>query len=376
MNILIQLSHPAHFHLYKNVARNLMARGHQVFILIKTKDILEDLLKEAGLPYYNILRVAHRKSKLGILWDMLVRDWRIMRFCRKNNIDLLTGSTPEVAQVAWLLRRKAINAGEDDAAIVPAFRKIAGPFIQTLLSPDSCDNGSMEPKTIHYPGFQKLAYLHPKTLTPNKQVVEGYNINPDRPYFIFRFASLKAHHDAGVQGITTEVAQHLIDLLAPHGRILITSERELEPQFEQYRMHINPLDIHHLMAFATLYIGDSQSMAVEAAMLGVPSLRFNDFVGKKKIGVMEELEHVYQLTYGISSHEPETLYSKIQELLLMPDIKDVFQQRRQRMLADKIDVTAFFTWFIENYPESAKQAATTDTAFWTQFKGTSSQSNF
>jgi len=24
------------------------------------------------------------------------------------------------------------------------------------------------------------------------------------------------------------------------------------------------------------------------------------------------------------------------------------------MLADKIDVTAFFVWFIENYPDSAK----------------------
>lgn len=99
MNILIQLSHPAHFHLYKNVAKNLMNDGHQVFIIIKTKDILEDLLKEAGLPYYNILHHAHRKSKMGVLYDMLLRDWRILRFCRKNDIDLLTGSTPEVAHV-------------------------------------------------------------------------------------------------------------------------------------------------------------------------------------------------------------------------------------------------------------------------------------
>ena len=68
MRILIQLSHPAHFHLYKVVTKNLIEDGHEVFILIKTKDILEDLLKQAGLPYYNILKEAHRKSKLGILW--------------------------------------------------------------------------------------------------------------------------------------------------------------------------------------------------------------------------------------------------------------------------------------------------------------------
>ena len=42
-------------------------------------------------------------------------------------------------------------------------------------------------------------------------------------------------------------------------------------------------------------------MAVEAAMLGTPSLRFNDFAGK--IGVLEELEHKYELTFAIPPSE-------------------------------------------------------------------------
>ena len=267
---------------------------------------------------------------------------------------MLIGSTPEVAQVGWLLRKMSINFGEDDMAIIPAFSTIAAPFANLIMSPVSCNNGKWESKTIHYYGFQKLAYLHPNVFNPKKEIVNKYGIEYTKPYFLFRFASLRAHHDNGVHGISTDVAQHLIDMLRPYGRILITSERPLEPEFEKYRLNINPLDIHHVMAWATLYIGDSQSMAVEAAMLGVPSLRFNDFVGEKKIGVMEELEKVYGLTYGISSHEPQKLYDKIAELLSMPDLKQEWQRRRQKMLSDKIDVTAFFTWFIENYPESAK----------------------
>ena len=156
-------------------------------------------------------------------------------------------------------------------------------------------------------------------------------------------------------------------MLSPHGQVLITSERELEPQLEPYRIKINPIDIHHVMSFATLYIGDSQSMAVEASMLGVPALRFNDFVGKKKIGVMEELEHVYGLTYGISSHEPQQLYDKIQELIETPNLREEFQSRRKCMLDEKIDVAAFLTWFLENYPQSAVQYDESD-EFWTQFK--------
>lgn len=353
MNILIQLSHPAHFHLYKNVARNLMADGHKVFILIKTKDILEDLLKQSGLPYYNILKEAHRKSKLGILWDMFVRDWRMLRFVKKNKIDLLTGSTVEVAQVGWLTRKHRVNTGEDDMRIVPLFQKMAGPFIQTILSPVSCDNWKLEPKSIKYNGYHKLAYLHPNQFQPDRTVVEQY-FSTEKPYFILRFAKLKAYHDieSDAHGINTEIAQRLIDLLLPYGDVYITSERELEPQFEKYRLNINPLDIHHVLSFAKMYIGDSQSMAVEAAMLGTPSLRFNDFAGK--IGVLEELEHKYELTFGISPSEPQKLYAKVAELLSMRDLHEVFQQRRQKMLSEKIDVTAFFTWLIENYPQSRK----------------------
>ena len=353
MIILIQLSHPAHFHLFRSVIRNLMAEGHKVFVLIKTKDILEDLLKQSGLPYYNILKEAHRKSKLGILWDMIVRDWRMLRFVKEHKIDLLTGSTVEVAQVGWLTRKYRVNLGEDDMRIVPLFQQLARPFVQTILSPVSCDNWKLEPKSVKYAGFHKLAYLHPNQFRADRNVVEKY-FSPENPYFILRFAQLKAYHDieSGIHGISTEIAQRLIDLLQPHGDVYITSERELEPQFEKYRLQINPLDIHHILAFAKLYVGDSQSMAVEAAMLGTPSLRFNDFAGK--IGVLEELEHKYELTFAIPPSQPERLYAKVGELLSMPDLKETFQQRRQKMLSEKIDVTAFFTWFIENYPESRK----------------------
>ena len=354
MNILIQLSHPAHFHLYKNVARNLMDDGHKVFILIKTKDILEDLLKQSGLPYYNILKEAHRKNKLGILWDMLVRDWRMLSFVRKNKIDLLTGSTVEVAQVGWLTRKYRVNAGEDDMRVVPLVQKLGGPFMQTLLSPVVCDNWKLEAKSVKYASYHELAYLHPNHFQADKSVVERY-FPIDMSFFILRFANLNAHHDAGIQGINTEIAQRLIDILKPHGRIYITSERELEPQFEQYRISINTLDIHHVMAFSTLYIGDSQTMAAEAAVLGVPYVRYNDFVGR--IGYLNELENVYHLGFGIKASEEgsaDKMYKTVEELLSMPDLIAEWQRRRQRMLSEKIDYSAFLTWFIENYPESQK----------------------
>lgn len=354
MNILIQLSHPAHFHLYKNVAKNLMEDGHKVFILIKTKDILEDLLKQSGLPYFNILKEAHRKSKLGILWDMIVRDWRMWRFVKKNKIDLLTGSTVEVAQVGWLTRKYRVNTGEDDMNVVPLFPKMAGPFMGTILSPRVCNNYSLEPYSVKYESYHELAYLHPNHFVADRKVVEKY-FPVDAPYFIMRFSSLNAYHDSGIRGINTEIAQRLIDILKPYGRIYITSERELEPQFEPYRIPIKTLDMHHVMAFSTLYIGDSQTMAAEAGVLGVPFVRYNDFVGR--IGYLNELEDEFHLGFGIKASDKgsaEKMYKVVEDLLATPNLKEEWQERRQRMLSEKIDYAQFLTWFIENYPESRR----------------------
>ena len=375
MNVLIQLSHPAHFHLYKNIARGLMEDGHQVLFVIKSKDILEQLLIDAGLPYVNINQHAHRGSKLGILWDMLVRDWRILRLCRKHKIDLITGSTPETAHVSWLLRIHGVNTGEDDAAVVPAFGKVTAPFIQCLVVPIPCNTGSMERNTVHYPGYHELAYLHPNHFSADASVVRKYGIDTDKPYFIIRFAQLNAHHDAGIKGINAAIAQRLVDILKPHGRIYITSERPLEPQFEEYRIKINPLDMHHVMAFASLYIGDSQTMAAEAGVLGVPFVRFNDFVGR--IGYLNELENDYELGYGIKASSEGSvgaLCERVEALVSMKadERKAKYAAHRAKMLADKVDCAKFLTWFIENYPQSAedtrKANETKDEKFWKRFK--------
>src|SRR5690606_11428684 len=191
-------------------------------------------------------------------------------------------------------------------------------------------------KTVFYEGYHELAYLHPDHFTPDPRVAAA--LAPEgTPYFILRFAKLNAHHDAGRTGITTEVATRLVALLEPHGRVYVTAERELEPELEPYRIRIDPQDMHSALASAHLYVGDSQTMAAEAAVLGTPSIRFNDFVGK--IGYLDELEHRYGLTFGIRTTEPQRLYGQVEALIRMPDLTQEWRQRRIVMLAEKVNVT-------------------------------------
>lgn len=350
MKVAIFLGHPAHFHMFKNVSEQLEKKGHTVEFIIKEKDVLKKLLVESNCSY-SVIRKNERKanSKLGLILSLLMMDFQMTSFLIKNRPDILVGTY--VALINKITGIPVIVTNEDDADVVPYFALTSYPLANAILNPIACNSGKWDKKAIKYSGYQELAYLHPNHFIPCEAVVEKY-FSAKSPYFILRFAKLNAHHDKHIIGIDSQIAQKIIDLLQPYGQIYITSERELEPEFEQYRIRINPLDMHHVMAFAQIYIGDSQTMAAEAGVLGTPFVRFNDFVGK--IGYLNELENVYKLGFGIKTNDVEKLYLTIEELLKMKNRSKVFSERRQKMLSEKIDYAKFLTWFIENYPESKK----------------------
>lgn len=95
------------------------------------------------------------------------------------------------------------------------------------------------------------------------------------------------------------------------------------------------------VAFASLYIGDSQTMAAEAGVLGVPFVRFNDFVGR--IGSLRELEDVYELGYGIHA-TPLTTDSSIRRAD-GGDIRGVEQKVEQYVEQFAENASCFFVQF-------------------------------
>jgi predicted glycosyltransferase len=195
--------------------------------------------------------------------------------------------------------------------------------------------------------------LHPATFSPDHRIVQKY-FSKEQKYFLIRLVSFTAGHDIEMAhgGLRINELHKLIGILEKHGRVFITSESKIPAEFEKYKLIIDVKDIHHILAFAYLFIADSQSMIMEAAMLGTPSIRYNSFVGK--ISVLEELENEYGLTTGIHNSKPDLLIKKVEELLKIQDLRKEFITRKLKMLSDKIDVNRFMTWFIENYPESEK----------------------
>ena len=127
----------------------------------------------------------------------------------------------------------------------------------------------------------------------------------------------------------------------------ITSERKLNSKFEKYRMKINPIDMHHFMAFSSIIIGDSQTMS-GICSAWVPFIRYNDFVGK--LSYCHSLEEIYNLGYGIKAGETKLLLEKVDQLINMSNKNEIFFKRREKMLSEKIEYSSFLLDFIKkNY---------------------------
>ena len=350
MKYLYLISHPAHFHMFKYSMKELEKKGHEIIAVIRPKDVLEQLCIDYGL---NFIKIKSRPNKFGLLGlgiALIDKDIQLLKIVKTHKPDLLLGSDGTLARVGTLKGIPSFEFNEDDAEAIKLYAITSFPFYTYIVCPEVTSAWKWENKKIGFNSYHELAYLHPNQFTPDKKIVSKY-FDPDKTYFIIRFAKLTAHHDTGISGITTQIAEEIVRILKPHGTIYITSERELESQFEEYRIKINPLDMHHVMAFADIYIGDSQTMAAEAGVLGTPFVRFNDFVGR--LSYLNELENVYHLGFGHKTSDSDGMYSSIRSLLEIQNRPDIFKVRREKMLQEKIDYAKFQTWFIENFPESA-----------------------
>ena len=104
-------------------------------------------------------------------------------------------------------------------------------------------------------------------------------------------------------------------------------------------------------------------MASESAILGTPAIYLNE----NWLGYTNE-EADFGLLFNFKSNlkDQEDAIARGVTLLSDSDTKAFMQKNRQAFLADKIDVTAFMVWFVENFPDS-KQKMLDDPDFQYRF---------
>ncbi len=344
MNYMIYLAHPSQFYVFKQIIKILKSDGYNVTIVIKTKDVLEELVQAEGLDYYNVSKRRRKNTFFLILIDVIKRYFNLSRIIISEKINIVLTCGSDISLLAKLFRIPFLLFIDDDFDVVPKSAKFGWPFAPVIFAPKGCNTGKFTYKTIHYDGFQKSFYLQKNVFKPDRKVIGGI-IDSNR-YFLLRVVGLDAHHDEGMKGIGDKLLEKIVRILKPHGRIIISSERALPEKFEKYLLKIDPIKMHHVIYYADLLIGDSQSMIHEAALMGTPSIRYNSFVGK--IGVMNVLENEYGLSIGIPVGQEDELLKTIEYIIEDDNYKSKIKKRLEILNESMVDVNQMVLDYLES----------------------------
>ena len=346
MKIVVDINHPAHIHYFKHFIWEMQRRGHEFLITASEKDVSYRLLDAYGFDYVKLGNYGG--SLIQKIINLPLMDLRMYNAIKDFNPDFCIGSgSIRAAHAACMLKSVSIllesteHSGEQHRLYIP--------FVSTILTP-SCFKKDLGAKQIRFDGYKELMYLHPDYFTPNPTVLTELGLTEGDPFIIVRFVSWQASHDVGYNGLTLDTKRKAVHEFEKYGRVFITSEKPLPEEFEKYRISVSPEKMHDLLYYATLLYGESATMASECAVLGTHAI-FCDFAGR---GYTDEEERDYNLVYNFKLDESsqENSIEKAVELLQDPALKTKGREKQKRLLNDKIDVTAFMVWFIENYPQS------------------------
>ena len=348
MRILVEILHPAHVHFFRHAVSSWRERGDQVLVLSRDKEIANHLLDAYDIPYVSISKQG--RGGLGMIREMLVRDWRMFRHARRFRPDVLVGIMGvTIAQVGWLIRRPAIVFYDTEHATLT--NRFVYPLAHSVCTPE-CYTGPVNGNHVTYPGYHELAYLHPDRFTPNPAIVRAAGIDPDQPYFLLRFVSWQASHDLKQQHFDLDAKRELIRALSEHGRVLISSESPLPDDLASHRFQAAPELIHHFIAFAKLVAGDSGTMSSEAAMLGVPAV----YISNLGLGYLRELQERYGLVFNYVVTQADRAVRTAIEIAKLAQSPRQRTERREALLAERIDTTAWLMKHVERVSASAGTA--------------------
>jgi predicted glycosyltransferase len=343
MKIVFFINTAAQAHFFKNIIRALEGKGHDVKILARNYGETVYLLNAFNLSHFVYADVP--ASKYGKILFLPYHILSAYHFLKKSDMDLIVGSGIYSAFTSFLLKKP--NIVFIDAVSTEIELAFLKRFTHAILTPSNL-TAELGEKHIRINSFKELAYLHPKYFDPDKKIFDLANIDEKDNLCLLRFNVFDAAHDFGVRGFSPNERKMLTKELGKYGKVLISSESSLPEDLSEHVLRISKEKIHDVLYYAKLLIADTGTMVTEAALLGTPAISYRPKA--EKIGNFIELEKEYNLIFSLENLEQ--VINTATDLLSQKDLKKEWKVKRERLVKEKIEITLFMAWFIENFPES------------------------
>ena len=301
VSVLIDISHPAHVHFFRPLARALIAAGAPVTIVGRDKDVTVRLLEASGLPHLVLPMGRYSKGRCAAAGELIRRSRELRRLIRQHSVKVVLTRNPSGVIAAFGTRATSVF-DTDDGRSVGIHYWAARPFANIITS------SAFDPE-VHGRGHRRYRalkahmFLHPDRFTPDPEVRRRY-LTDDEQFCVARFSAHDASHDRRIVGITAAGRRAILERLLRFGPVLVSVEgNDLRLCRDDGEViPVAPEDFHDLLAAASLFVGDSQSVAAEAAILGVPALRLSGFTGRVfYLSLLEESELVRNFRPGCES---------------------------------------------------------------------------
>lgn len=341
MRIVVEVTHPAHVHFYRNPIRILKEQGHEVAVTSRDKDCTLALLDELSIPH-KCLTVVGRGGISSMFSELVKRNLYLYRVLKNFKADLVTGvGGTSAAQAGFIAGCPSVIFYNTEQATLQNI--ITYPFASHVVVSESYTGWTPRKRTLRYQGYHELSCLHPKYFRPSKSVALANGLSEHGPTFLIRLVSWQATHDIGLKGWDRETLRDVIERLKKNGRVIISSETNLPAEFDTYRYSGDQSALHHVMGYCRLVLGESATMSSEAIAMGVPAI----YAAPSYRGYITE----QQCRYGMASFVPEPSARNI-----IPEIdyflsltKDELRNRHRELLTNCIDVPEFIaTTLIES----------------------------
>ncbi len=269
MKVLFDIVHPADVLFFRDAIAKLRADGAAIVIASRHKDITCQLLAEFGEPHTPLTAWGGGMVRLAI--ELIRRDLRLLTLARRDRPDVMVGfGGVAISHVGRLLGIPTIGFYDTENARLQI--SLTCPFITEWHVPSYWHGPEAKGRTFRFNGFKELAYLHPRQFQPRLETAIALGLSPDRDNFFVRTIAWGAAHDLGKRGWAADHLARIVGALGARGKVHLSAEGAVPAGLEALLYDGRLRDIHHLLAHCKLFIGESATMAAEAALLGVPAI--------------------------------------------------------------------------------------------------------
>lgn len=320
------MTHPCDVNFFQGAIRRWRDDGHDVELLVLDRGVVPRLVRHE-YPDVPARRVGtHANGRWGLyLQSGLLREVQLLAALRGRRLDAVVGFPGfQTAMVAKVLGIKSLGA-YDDPEHKPNMR-LARLFCDRLILPECL--GIRGRNIVLCRALKEWAYLSPRAFAPNPEVLKRYGL-VEREYYLIREVAPRSLNyrpePAGTEASSlVETGASRVEALYRRGMnstqvLLSLEDKSRSSSFSDWEVLQEPVeDLHSLMYYARAVASNGDSMAREAAQLGVPSVYLGDRFMKANdclvdLGILQHLPDVTAAFEFLSNDPAATEHTEAQQ---------------------------------------------------------------